>query len=84
MAEALGFRAGDLVDGWAQTAGGRVAIGQGRLALVKIGPAIARNVAVAFIDDANIQGQALLGMSFLERYRLTVEDAANRIILLAK
>jgi len=84
MTETLGFRAEDLKDGWAQTAGGRVPVKSARLGLVKVGRAQSRDVAVTFIDDEKIEGQALLGMSFLERYRLTVEDNANRIILMAK
>lgn len=84
MTGTLGFRAEDLEDGWAQTAGGRVPVKFGQLGLVKVGWAQSRDVAVAFIEDENIDGQALLGMSFLERYRLTVEDNANRIILMAK
>ncbi len=84
MTGSLGFRAEDLDDGWAQTAGGRVPVKLGRLGLVKVGAAQSSDVAVTFIDDEKIQGQALLGMSFLERYRLTIEDTANRIILLAK
>lgn len=84
MTRTLGFRAEDLEDGWAQTAGGRVAVKFGQLGLVKVGSAQSRDVAVTFIDDGKIEGQALLGMSFLERYRLTVEDAANRIILMAR
>ena len=38
-------------------------------------------MAVTFIDDDRLGGAMLLGMSFLGRYRLTIDDAANRIVL---
>jgi len=80
----LGFRAADLAEGWSETAGGRVRARRGLLASVALGQAIVRDVAVTFIDDERIGGTALLGMSFLDRFRLTIDDAAGQILLSAK
>lgn len=82
--EALGFDAEDLTDAWALTAGGRVQVRVGTLASMRVGQASARDVAVSFIDDEAIGDKALLGMSFLERFHLTLKDAQDRVILLAR
>ncbi len=78
---ALGFPPQGLIDGWAETAGGVVRMKSGRLASVTVGAAHQRDVEVAFIDDQQIGRKALLGMSFLDRYRLTLDDANSRIVL---
>ena len=80
----LGFRPGDLTDATVGTAGGEVAAKTGRLATVTIGQAVVRDVAVTFIADDKIGEAALLGMSFLDRFQVTIDDAADRIILIAK
>lgn len=81
----LGFEATDLRDGWSRTVGGRIPVKLGTLRSVKVGHAMAKEVAVAFFaqDDAEIE-LSLLGMSFLEHFRLTIEDAKDQIILMAK
>jgi aspartyl protease family protein len=80
----LGFRPGDLTDGMVETAGGKVEAKTGTLAQVTIGQAVERDVAVTFIPDEKIGQAALLGMSFLDRFQVTIDDQANRIILNAK
>jgi clan AA aspartic protease (TIGR02281 family) len=88
MIRLLGFQAKDLRDGWSRTAAGRVPIKLGRLRTVKVGHALAKDVAVAFpAGEAGTDPDdelALLGMSFLKRFRLTIEDAKDQIILMAK
>lgn len=87
MIELLGFRDKDLRDGWSRTVGGRIPVKLGRLKMVKVGHALAKDVAVAFPAGqlaAPSDEFALLGMSFLKRFRLTIEDAENQIILMAK
>ena len=87
MIELLGFQDKDLRDGWSRTVGGRVPVKLGKLKTVKVGHALARDVAVAFLaDEPPAPGDefALLGMSFLERFRLTIEDAKDQVILMAK
>ncbi len=85
MIELLGFQDKDLRDGWSRTVGGRIPVKLGKLKTVKVGHALAKDVAVAFFaeEDADME-LALLGMSFLEHFRLTIEDAKDQIILMAK
>ncbi len=43
-----------------------------------------RDVAVSFIDDERLGGIMLLGMSYLGRYGLTIDDDNNLITLVRK
>ncbi len=81
MIPLLGFLDGDLQDGWAETAGGRRRTRVGRLAQVTVGRATRRNVRVAFIADEFIGDKALLGMSFLDHYEITLRPSENRLLL---
>jgi aspartyl protease family protein len=67
-----------------QTANGKTAAQLGRLAAIWFGDRKVANVQAAFIDDAKLGGSALLGMSVLSRYRMTIDDEANRLTLGAK
>jgi aspartyl protease family protein len=80
----LGLRPSDLTAGTAETAGGKVPAQQGVLAAVRVGHAEAKNVPVTFIADAQLGQTALLGMSFLDHFRLTIDDAGQRVILSEK
>ncbi len=81
----LGFAATDLRDGWSRTAGGRVPVKLGTLQSVKVGHAMAKEVAVAFLSNEDPEAEiSLLGMSFLGHFRLTIEDAKDQIILMAR
>ena len=80
----LGLRTSDLTPGTAETAGGKVPAQQGVLAAVRVGHAEAKDVPVTFIEDAKLGQTALLGMSFLEHFRLTIDDAGQRVILSEK
>jgi len=84
MISQLDFGDTNLSDGWAETAGGRVKAKSGRLASVMVGQAMAQDVAVTFIDDELIGEKALLGMSFLSHFRLTIEEPGDGIILMAR
>ncbi len=77
----LGFDPDALADGVMETANRRVRGKKAVLASAEIGQAVERDVAVTFIDDSRLGGAMLLGMSFLGRYRLTIDDAENRITL---
>ncbi len=81
LIERLGFEAEALEDGMMETANRRVPGKKAVLASVEIGAAVEHDVPVAFIDDSRLGGTMLLGMSFLGRYRLTIDDADNRITL---
>ena len=81
MIERLGYRPDDLADAVMQTANGRVTGKQAVLRSVTMGSVVARDVAVSFIDDDRLGGKALLGMSFLGRFRMTIDDARNVVTL---
>ena len=81
MMGTLGFSPEELRDGWTQTANGRVRAKVGTLASVDVGSAVAEEVSVTFLDDQRLGGSKLLGMSFLQRFRMTIDDDNERIIL---
>jgi aspartyl protease family protein len=80
----LGFRPEDLQAGASQTAGGAVQVKTGLLKSVKVGDVVAENVPVSFIADQRLGGARLLGMSFLNRFRFSLDDASNELLLLPK
>ncbi len=82
--DALGFAPGDLRPGTAATANGPVAIRLGTLRQVRIGRAKVDEVAVGFIADDKIGETSLLGMSFLNHFRVTIDDSADRLTLLPR
>lgn len=84
MIAELGFAPENLRDGLSQTASGTEPVKIGTLRSVRVGAVSADNVEVSFIADAKLQGAMLLGMSFLRRFRVTIDDAKNELILLAK
>ena len=77
----LGFDPDALASGIMETANRRVPGKKAVLASAEIGEAVERDVAVTFIDDSRLGGTMLLGMSFLGRFRMTIDDADNRITL---
>ena len=80
----LGFVAGRLQNGVSQTAAGTIPIKTGMLKTVKVGDVIAENVTVSFIPDQKLSGARLLGMSFLSRFRFSLDDDNNELLLLSK
>jgi len=80
----LGFTQGELREGWTQTANGRVRTRMGTLRSVDVGSASAQGVTVTFLVNNRLSGAKLPGMSFLQRFRMTIDDANNRIILIAE
>jgi aspartyl protease family protein len=81
MMATLGFRAGDLEVVAMQTANRTVQGRVGMLRSVAVGGMAASDVHVAFIDDPLLDGAMLLGMSYLSRFRLTIDDTKNQILL---
>lgn len=77
----LGFAEDDLHQAFLQTANGEVLGYTAKLRLVEVGRAIERDVPVAFVDDLLLGDNRLLGMSYLGRYVITVDDAANTLSL---
>ena len=45
---------------------------------------VLQHVPVMFMSDDDTGGYALMGMSVLGRYNMTIEDAENRIILVKR
>ncbi|QXP84999.1 TIGR02281 family clan AA aspartic protease [Methylococcus sp. Mc7] len=84
MINTLGFDAERLSAGISQTASGQVRTQTGVLPSVTVGPASAENVPVSFIADKRLNGAMLLGMSYLNRFRVTIDDEHDEIVLLAK
>jgi aspartyl protease family protein len=77
----LGFRPEDLETARMQTANRTVEGRVGMLRSVAVGGMAASDVHVAFIDDALLDGAMLLGMSYLSRFRLTIDDRNDLILL---
>ena len=84
MSRTLGFSDDDLRDGWSQTANGKVRTKQGILQSVHVGQVVAKDVAVSFVDGDALSDNPLLGMSFLSRFRVTIDDKNERLILIAR
>ena len=59
-------------------------IKRGWLQAIKVGRPTEDRVAVAFIEDDKLGSHALLGMSFLNRFRLTIDDRNDRTLLMRK
>ncbi len=80
----LGLNSATLRKRSVQTANGTVSAQIGRLPALVLGTERLTNVAVAFIEDQRLGGQALLGMNVLGRFRMTIDDANNQITLAPK
>jgi clan AA aspartic protease (TIGR02281 family) len=84
----LGFRESELDSIGVQTANGVTDAYRGFLKSLELGGPdrsdVLRHVPVMFIDDESTGGYALMGMSVLGRYNMTIEDAEDRIILVKR
>lgn len=81
MAADLGFAPEDLHPSAVQTANGRTTAHLGTLTALEIGHQWITEVPVAFMPDAQLGGHVLLGMSALNRFTLTLDDARNLLVL---
>jgi len=81
LMEPLGFRENELERRPFQTANGRMQGYAGVLDKVEVGQVSARDVGVAFVPDDRLGGYKLLGMSFLNRFAMTLNEAANLLHL---
>jgi len=88
MIAKLGFRESELSTMSVQTAHGVTEGRRGFLRSLELGgPDISdviRRVPVTFMSDADTGGYALMGMSVLGRYTMTIEDDPDRIILVKR
>lgn len=83
LAAALGFAANQLQSVQVQTANGKTTGRSAMLQSVRVGEAETARVAVTFVDDHLLGGKRLLGMSFLSRFRMTI-DTSNGVLQLEK
>ncbi len=67
-----------------QTANGPVSGYVATLKVVEVGAATEHDVPVAFIDDELLGGNKLLGMSFLSRYVITLDDETGTLGLMRR
>lgn len=67
-----------------QTANGGVQARIGMLNAVWVGERREEGVEAAFIEDDKLGGTALLGMSLLRRFRMTIDDEKSQLTLAAK
>jgi aspartyl protease family protein len=79
--ERAGFAENELQHARANSVAGVVGVRIGRLRSVRVGSAQVEDVEVSFIDDDVLGGHGLLGMSYLGRFRVTVDDSRNHLIL---
>jgi len=84
MIQRLGFTREGLQDGISQTAAGSVPVKTGMLKSVRVGDVSAENIPVSFISDQKLNGARLLGMSFLNRFRFSLDDENSELLLLSK
>lgn len=81
MIARLGLSSADLTRREVQTANGRVHARYGRLPALWLNGRRVTEVAVAFLDDLQLGDHGLLGMSVLGRFRLTIDDQAEQLVL---
>jgi clan AA aspartic protease (TIGR02281 family) len=78
----LGFNVESLEQRELQTAKGKLNARIGQLPLVELGNERVQNVEVALVPDANLGGNALLGMNVLGRYLFILDDENNELTLI--
>lgn len=81
LIQPLGIAADRLSEREVQTANGRVKARMGSLPGVWLGTQRIADVEVAFLDDSQLGESALLGMSILGRYQMTIDDDSNTLTL---
>jgi aspartyl protease family protein len=88
MITKLGFRQSELSSVGVQTANGVAEAYRGFLRSIELGGPdrsdVLQRVPVMFMNDDDTGGYALMGMSVLGRYNMTIEDDADRIVLVRR
>jgi aspartyl protease family protein len=88
MIAKLGYRGSELDPISVQTANGVTEGQRGFLRSLELGGPdhsdVLQRVAVMFMSDDATGGYALMGMSVLGRYNMTIEDAEDQIILVKR
>ena len=78
----LGIAPDGLTSRQVRTAQGRVTASIGQIPLIRIEDEEIADVGVAFIDDRKLGNNALLGMSVLSRYKMTLDDENSTMTLI--
>jgi aspartyl protease family protein len=81
LATSLGYTAEELQTVHVQTANGKTMGLSAMLQSVRVGEAETDGVAVTFVDDHLLGGRQLLGMSFLGRFRMTIDGGSGELLL---
>lgn len=81
MASRLGLPPKELNERDMQTANGKITARFGKIQALWLGDTRIAGVEVAFVEDGKLGNGGLLGMSVLGRYRMTIDDEGNRLIL---
>ena len=84
VAERLGFALDELDKRQVKTANGNADASVGTLSQVLLGDASVQDAQVAFIEDEQLGASALLGMSVLGRFYITLDDKNNQLTLRSK
>jgi clan AA aspartic protease (TIGR02281 family) len=84
MIPLLGIEQGALEERELQTAKGGVRARIGVLTALTLADRQINEVTVAFIADSFLGDNPLLGMSVLGRFRVTLDDAGNRLVLVSQ
>jgi len=77
----LGLAPNSLNEREMQTANGKVTARFGKIQALWLGETRIADVDVAFVEDNKLGNGGLLGMSVLGRYKMTIDDESNRLIL---
>jgi len=77
----LGYDMGDLDTREVNTANGSASARIGSLPTLRLGSISIADVEIAFIPDDRLGGSALLGMSALGRFQITLDDEQNQLTL---
>jgi clan AA aspartic protease (TIGR02281 family) len=81
MADELGLSQDEMAERQVQTAKGKMQAKIGILSALRLGNQKITDVEVAFIEDAMLGGNRLLGMNVLGQYRMTLDDQRNQLTL---
>lgn len=81
LAPSLGLEPVNMLARTLQTANGRVQARVIRLPQVQIGEEKVPFIETAFVEDDKINGQALLGMNVLKRFRITLDNSEPSLTL---
>ncbi|MEQ1622237.1 MAG: retropepsin-like aspartic protease [Methylococcales bacterium] len=84
MIDQLGMRDSTFTTEKIQTANGTIDAKIGTLQELKIAGETVENIPAAFIADAQLGSNSLLGMSVLGRFQVTIDDQAQTITLFKK